>query len=278
MTSPTAIATWARHQLALSALRSTLGVLEPAGIPVLVVKGMVLAHLLYADIADRPMCDVDLRVRPRDFLRAVRAMRASGSKPLWVSRQFGAVSFEVEGTLIEIETSVGPPGLCALSVARMLERSRERLLPGDLRVREPEIHDHAMVMLINAYKDKMVRCPSWSLDDLDAIVAHLDPETFLVRIAEARVRTLAWIAADWMARERASDRWRGLRERMGARAPRRLYAWAVRRSLQQAPTSVTLRALTRMASDSALQRVWALAAGGAGSAISWVGSGLETLS
>lgn len=271
MTSPFAIATWAKHQLALTALRSTLDVFEHAGIPVLVVKGMVLAYSLYSDVADRPMGDIDLRVRPRDFVRAVRVMRARGLRPLWASRQLGAVSFIVEGTLVEIETSVGPPGLCTLGVARMLERSCERILPGDLRVREPEIHDHAVVLLVNAYKDKMVRCPRWSLDDLDAIAARLDPDSFLARIAEGRVRTLAWIVADWMARERPSERWRALRDRIGPQAPRRLYAWVVGRSLRRAPASVPLRALTRLASDSPLQRAWALAAGGAGSAISWVG-------
>jgi len=271
VTSPIAIATWAKHQLALSALRSTLDALEPAGVPVLVVKGMVLAYSLYSDVADRPMSDVDLRVRPRDFIRAVRVMRARGFPPLWDSRQLGAVSFVVDGTLVEIETSVGPPGLCTLRVARMLERSRERVLPGELRVREPEVHDHAVVLLVNAYKDKMVECPRWSLDDLEAIAARLDPDTLLARLAEGRVRTLAWIAADWMARERGSERWRALRERIGPHAPRRLYAWVVRRSLRRAEASVVLRALSRIASDSPVQRAWALAAGGAGSAIFWGG-------
>ncbi len=238
------LATWAYHQLALAALRRVLEVLEKGGVPVLVVKGMVLAYALYDDVAARPLSDVDLRVRPRHFVRAVRALRASGLEAGWSSLQLGAVSFDVDGVLVEIETSIGPPGLCALSVGRVFERSRERVLPGGLRVREPELHDHALVLVVNAFKDKMTECPRWSLDDLETIGGRVDPALFLARVAEARARALTWLAADWMARERQSVTWRGLRDRMGARPPRRLYALAMRRAMARtAPLARSPRAV-----------------------------------
>ena len=271
MNRPGPIATWARHQVALASLGETLEVLQGAGVPALVVKGMVLAYSLYDDVSARPLSDVDLRVRPRDLVAAVRAMRARGLRPGWSSRQLGAVSFAVGETLVELETSVGPPGLCALTVARMMERSVERVLPGGLRVREPEVHDHAVLLVVNAFKDKLVECPPWSLDDLDSILAHVDTETLLARVAEARARTLTWITADWLARERGSERWRALRERLGPRPPRRLYAWAMRRWMTASPESFRVRWLARAASDSAARRAWALAAGGAGTAVSWLG-------
>jgi hypothetical protein len=258
--------TWARHQVALTALAEVLRVLEPARIPVLAVKGIVLAYALHDDVARRPLSDVDLRVRPRDFPRLLYAMRRAGFAASWASLQLGAVSYDVRGALIEFEVSVGPPGLCALGVARMLERSRERDLGGMVRVREPDIHDHAVLLIVNAFKDKMVQCPAWSLADLEAILSRVDDATLLARIREARVRALAWIAADWMARERGSEPWRVLRDRIGARPPRRLYARAMRRWMTSG--SWVSRGLSRIGSDSPARRAWALAAGGAGTAIS----------
>ncbi len=262
------VGTWVRHQVALAALAEVAGVLERARIPVLTVKGIVLAYVLHDDVADRPLSDVDLRVLPRDLVRVVRAMKESAFPAHWPSKQLGAVSFDVRGVLVEFEVSVGPPGLCALPIARMLERSRERVLARTVRVREPEIHDHAVLMIINAFKDKMIHCPEWSLGDLDTIVSRADSATLVARIDEARVRTIAWIAADWMARERRSEPLRALRERLGTRPPRRLYARAMARWMTSA--SFLAPALSRVGSDSRRQQVWALAAGGAGTAISWL--------
>jgi hypothetical protein len=42
---------WAMHQLALHALGATLETLGAAGVPVLVVKAMVLAYALYDEAA-----------------------------------------------------------------------------------------------------------------------------------------------------------------------------------------------------------------------------------
>jgi hypothetical protein len=268
VTSAGLMGTWVRHQVALASLAEVLTVLERAAIPALAVKGIVLAYVLHDDVAKRPLSDVDLRVRPGDFVRAVRAMRAHGFAPQWSSRQLGAVTFEVHGTSVEFETSVGPPGLCALGVTRMVERAKARVLAGTVRVLAPEIHDHAVLMIVNAYKDKMVSCPSWSVGDLETILSHVDISTLLTRIEEAHVRAIAWIAGDWMARELGSESWRNLRDRIGTHPPRRLYAWAMRRWMTRG--SFMTRALARVGSDSAPRRVWALGAGGVGTAVSWL--------
>jgi hypothetical protein len=127
-------------------------------------------------------------------------------------------------------------------------------------------------MLVNAFKDKMSECPPWSLDDLERLGARVDPGRLLEVVAEARIRTLAWIAADWMVRERGSRRWGAVRDRIGAPPPRRLYALAWERSAGGREPSVASRVLTRVVSDSAWRRCWALAAAGAGTVVSWVGS------
>ncbi|MCX6844555.1 MAG: nucleotidyltransferase family protein [candidate division WOR-3 bacterium] len=51
-----------RNKRRFRELRTVLGCLRTAGIPVIVLKGAYLAEAVYGDIAVRPMCDVDLMV------------------------------------------------------------------------------------------------------------------------------------------------------------------------------------------------------------------------
>src|SRR5262249_47364471 len=160
---------WAAHEAALEGLRRSLAALRGAGVEPIVVKGMVLAYELYDDVAQRPLADVDLRVRPSRFLRAVRALRARGWPVDPTSKQLGSIGFKVGTALVEIESTVGPPGLCGLTIAQMEARARRRVLPSGIAVREPDIVDHAIVLVVNAFKDKLADCPSWSIGDLVAI-------------------------------------------------------------------------------------------------------------
>jgi hypothetical protein len=266
-----AIATWAWHEESIASLRRALEVLDVAKVPALVVKGMVLAYELYDDVTRRPMTDIDLRVRPRDFVRAARAMRAAGFAIDWTSRQLGALAFWVDRVSVELEATVGPPGLCTLGVAEMMTRARERTLSGELHIREPELHDHAVLLVVNAFKDKMTGCMPWALDDLELIATRIDVRTFLERVRAARVRTVTWIVADWMATQRASEPWRVLRDRVGARPPRPIYARALRKLFTRRPSSMLTPALARIGSDSTLQRGWALLATTLGLGISEYG-------
>jgi hypothetical protein len=266
-----AIATWARHEESLVSLRRALEILDAASVPALVVKGMVLAYTLYDDVAHRPMSDVDLRVRPRDYVRATRAMRAAGFRADWMSRRLGSIGFRVGRVTVELESTVGPPGMCALRIAEMMTRSRERVLSGGLRVREPELHDHAALLVVNAFKDKLVDAMPWALGDLELIAARIDAGVFVERVRAARLRTIAWIVADWMATERGSERWRELRDRLGARPPRPLYARTLRALVARGPSGVLTPALARVGSDSLPLRAWALAATGLGLGVSALG-------
>jgi hypothetical protein len=268
------IRNWAVHQACLGALAESLEALRRAGIEPLVVKGMVLAYELYDDVADRPMSDVDLRVRPRELVRAVRALLARGWRIDFASNQLGAVGFYVGRTLVELECTVGPPGLCGLSVARMAERSRRRTLPNGVAVTEPDLVDHAVLLVVNAFKDKLVDCPPWSVDDLVSIASHarFDTAAFVARVREARARAITWIVADWLARERGSGPWRTIRDAVHSRSPRPTYAWALRRLREGAPASVVTRVLARLGSDVPASRVAALVATGAGSAVAWIGA------
>lgn len=58
-----------------------LEALAQARIPLLVLKGAALAHLVYADSACRPMRDVDLLMRPQDARQAHDILRGMGFAP-----------------------------------------------------------------------------------------------------------------------------------------------------------------------------------------------------
>jgi hypothetical protein len=271
MTRPPAepIATWAAHEIALDALGHSLEVLRAAGVEPLVVKGVALAYELYADVAERPLADVDLRVRPREFLRAARALRARGWAVDPTSRQLGSVGFLVGHGLVELESTVGPPGLCGLTVERMATRSRWRRLAGRLEFREPEVTDHAILLVVNAFKDKLLDCPPWSVDDLAAIVTHADFDraAFVERVREARSQTLTWIVADWLVRERRCEAWRAIRDALGSAPLRPRYAKAFQSAVLRAPQSMAARMLARIGSDAPASRLWAVTATVIGTAV-----------
>jgi len=66
------------HLLRLRALRGALAALDAAAIPVVVLKGMALAHLVYPDPTLRPMQDVDLWTPPDQLEQAAETLRHAG--------------------------------------------------------------------------------------------------------------------------------------------------------------------------------------------------------
>ena len=62
---------------AAAVLRSLAG----QGLPVIALKGLSLAKMIYGDIALRPMSDIDLLVREEDLVRAGRILMTLGYRP-----------------------------------------------------------------------------------------------------------------------------------------------------------------------------------------------------
>lgn len=61
-----------------SVFQAVVGELSAAGIGVMPLKGLVLAHRYYGDLALRPMTDMDVLVRQEDVARAASALRRLG--------------------------------------------------------------------------------------------------------------------------------------------------------------------------------------------------------
>jgi hypothetical protein len=66
------------HLLRLRALRGVLAAFDNAGISVVVLKGMALAHLVYTEPTLRPMQDVDLWLSPDQLEAGAETLRRAG--------------------------------------------------------------------------------------------------------------------------------------------------------------------------------------------------------
>jgi hypothetical protein len=258
---------WAIHMTARRVLEVVVRQFEAAGIEALGVKGVVTAHTLYREPTERPMGDVDLRIRADDFERAGRIARDAGWKIAEWKPAYRAFTLSVEGlgVAVDVESAVGPPGLCGLSVSEMLSRATRGAGGADVRV--PELHDHAVLLSVNLFKDKFTMALPWAIEDTRRIVeaAGFDEDRFVDRARRAKVASIGWIVADWMARERGSASWKRIREKLGGeRAPRPLYAWAFRRLQEKAPLALATRLLARIGADQA-----AMWSGALGRALAW---------
>jgi hypothetical protein len=262
------VVTWFDHERARRALQAVLALTDPLGIPVLPVKGAILARTLYADVSERPISDLDLRVRPAD-LRRVRALcRAEGWPTANVSPQWGTFDTAVGSLLVELETSVGPPGLCAIGVEEMIGRAARTTAGFGFAHLEPEIHDHALLLCVNAFKDKIRDAVPAALGDLVRIAAlpSFEPPRLVELAGRGRVRALVWIVADWAAREGPSAPWGEVRDRLGRTPPRPLYVRAYQALMAARPrgSRVVFPIVARVGSDDPALRARALLLGGAG--------------
>lgn len=70
--------TWFGNQVRLGKLRAVSDALADAGVPLLALKGVALAHGVYQNPGLRPMDDLDVLVHPADVGRSLQALRDHG--------------------------------------------------------------------------------------------------------------------------------------------------------------------------------------------------------
>lgn len=263
------------HELARRAAKRLVMEFAACDIPVLVVKGVALAPMLYADPVERPIADADVLVRPRDFFRAIRIARARGWPRKWSSRALGCLNLVVDGIDCDLASSIGPPGTCAVDVEALIDRAEWTEQDLGFPHYRIDIHDHALVMVSDVFKDKFSFAKAHSREDLVRLAIQPDfrAERFLARVREARVETMAWIVARWVLERSESDVWEQVRERLERRPLRRNYAAQYDRLSRLGGGTaggLSARITARLASDAPLRRVLSLAAAAAGIAINLV--------
>jgi hypothetical protein len=259
------LAARAYHVWGREALKDALGRLEGAGVPALVVKGAVLAYLLYDDPIERPILDVDLRVRPRDLAAAVRALTTpTGSgvgRLLIASRAVETAVVSLRKFQVDVEGHVGPRFLCAMPVERLLERAvrtDEGLGFAHLR---PELHDHLILLALNLFKD---RHPGgrWRLRDLQRLarLAAFDPDVLAHRAEEGRCTTIVHVVARSIAERGDDARWGEIAERISPARPRHAARVLATMRGERHPPLLAWQLEVRGASDSPARSVAAIVA------------------
>jgi hypothetical protein len=254
------------------ALGAVLRVLEAKAIPALPIKGVLLARDLYDDPSERPLSDVDLLLRPRDFVAALRAAREAGFPLVWDSKTLGNVNFRVDRIAADVASALGPPGTAAIGVAELLGRATWATTPSGVAYRRIEWHDHALVMLVDTFKDKLVSKRAAREDLLRfATRGPFEPAVMAERIREAELTDAACIVLDWLLASSTSPAWWDVRERTRPRARRPGYRRAFLDAVARGPAAYNgfrTRVLARAAADAPLRWAWALSLGLAGT-VAW---------
>jgi hypothetical protein len=267
---------WVRHQVALRAARVAIATLEHGGVAALPVKGVLLAHQVY-DPALRPLHDIDLLVRPRDLSRALRIARSLGWSVVWDSKQLGNPNVVIHGMAVDLANSVGPPGVSALGVDAMIGRARRAVDPLGFPHWQVELHDHALLVALDAFKDKLGSKP-WSREDLTRLarVTGFSASALVERAAEAKLSTMLAIVADWVVEAGPSPAWSAVRDYAAQSHARPRYAQRYRSLLEKEESTWKrwyLGAQTRAVSDSSRRRCLALTLGALGTLRYWVRHG-----
>lgn len=250
---------WVSQVAVAAAAKKVARILDAAAIPFVVVKGVVSAHDYYADVAERQVGDLDIRVPRAGVDAAVRALTRGGHPPVGRCFVYGTAGFDVDGVDLDLESSFGPPGLVDLSVEQVWQRRRILHVQG-ARLPAPDEDDHALVIAANVFKDKIDRAKAWAIRD--AVIALTDragagrADAFVRRVRDASATTLVYVVASTL--RQSNPALTPLVEVL-APAARRRYA-SVYAAFQSSPGSLGMRLVARAASDNPRLAALALSA------------------
>lgn len=256
---PSKVSAWAQQLTNARAASTFLGACEADGIPALPVKGIVSATTLYDDRADRPLTDVDVRVVPTDVKRVARLCRARGWPVVQRMRSYANLVAIVDRVYVDVEGYVGAPGMCSLHVSSMLDRATWSDALG-FRARLPDYLDHAVLLVVNAFKDKLSGAFEWAIRDLEQTPRRpeFDARALAARLRDGGCTTIGFVVADWMVRARGAERWSEVLRALGP-APRTRYVLALQNAIERDAAGLRARVLGRIGADSPAMRARALA-------------------
>lgn len=209
--------TWISQVLAEAALRALAPVFREARLPLCPVKGVLLGRVLYDDIAERPLSDVDLLIRGCDR----RALRREAERLHWDvvrdSEELRELAFVVHGVHVEAHAEVVRRDLTTLSAEDLLARCATESSTFGFEICHLDDVDHILLLVIEIVKDWFVDANPHQPEDLDRLMRRISgriPE-LIARAAEAGFSTGLYNAARWLAEEHASEPFRHLLEELG---------------------------------------------------------------
>ena len=237
-------------------------VFAQAGIRVLPVKGVVTGLQLYEDPSHREIRDIDVRISPGDFPNAVRVAERQGWALRNVFRAYQTFTATVGGLDVDLEANCGPPGFSGLRVEDLLRRAE--VGPVAALPRVPELHDHALLLVVNVVKDHLVDTTPAALEDLRRIASlpRFSPARFYGLARDAESLFMVHLVARFLAGEGGA--WRRIDVDLSQAHPLRsrvVDAWLALMRRRRA-ASLAVRVATRLAPDGWRRPVWALARAG----------------
>ena len=185
--------------------------LREGGIRSLVLKGPLLAHDLYGDVALRVAGDIDLLVRETDLLAAAGTLSDAGYRPevavtakslarLRRTQHDVAFTHPDDGTLIELHADIAQPHYgYRLNLDGWWDRARERSIGGDT-VTTPGLEHAYLLTALHAAKHRWHRLDLVS--DIAAFgrlgidrgsVVDEAGQAWLLRHVEAGEQLAAWL-------------------------------------------------------------------------------------
>ncbi len=114
---------WALSLFLTHELDELLGEFRKHRIEVLPLKGPVMAKLLYGDVSLRPCDDLDLLVRPEEFLRAEALLQQLGFTPIGEADDYHR-DFGRNGTFVELHFGIASPSALRFDLAGAWKRAR----------------------------------------------------------------------------------------------------------------------------------------------------------
>jgi hypothetical protein len=247
---------WIAQRAAEEALRAIAPIFEQHNIPLCPVKGVVLARWLYIDIAERPLCDVDLLVRRRDCTALRHIIRQRKWKLVRDSEELGELAFVVGGMVVEAHAEVVRRDLTTFTAEDFLGRSSPDSATFGFEIRRLDDVDHILLLLIELVKDWFVEANAHQPEDAERLLRRVAHRTsdLIVRAHDAGFTTGLHNAARWLADKHRSEGFRALLDQLGP-PPRKIQPYLVQRLWKAKHPSRTLGlALSCSTNDSWLVR------------------------
>ena len=243
---------WLKHAHARHALSVVLPALERGGIEVVLVKGVALEATLYGDTAKRPISDVDLRVQRTQFAALCTLVERERWRVQSRYDVYGSVCVDIEGMPVDIESHIGPPHLCRLGVRDLLAHGARTAI-GQTYAMIPDVVDHALLVVVNLFKDKITTAMPWALGDLAMLVGHPNFESslFVERAQRYRMTLMCKLVLEQLAARSQAPELLQLATRLSPPPWYNSYAQAYVQT-SQAPHRLPARLIARLGSDAAV--------------------------
>jgi hypothetical protein len=199
------------------------------GLPLIPIKGIVLARWLYSDVADRPLRDLDLLIRRRDRLTLRDAANENGWPIVRDSDELGELEFQIQGVSVEAHAEVVRKGLTTFSAEDFLARSTLESDTFGFEIRRLDDVDHTLLLLIELVKDWFVEANAHQPEDLNRLMLRIPDRIpdLIGRATQAGFVTGLYNAARWLAEEQHSDPFQRLLIELGP-PRRRVHPYLVR--------------------------------------------------